>query len=137
MTITVAFWVFLLSACAIMFLFGQRDEQRFVFAVVAATLSTFVVNGVWGITTALPFVAIIDVALWIFALAYVARTDRYWPIWFAGFHLNTIATEVGSILFPGALPGLYSNLAGAWALPALGAAAYGVMKDRKLAMCAA
>lgn len=137
MILTIAFWAFLFSACGAMFCFGQRDEKRFIIAVVAATLSTFVANSIWGITTALPIVAVIDGALLIFVLAYVARSDRYWPIWFAGFHLNTIATEMGSIMFPGALPGLYTNLAGAWALPALGAAAWGVMRDRNIGWSAA
>lgn len=132
----IAFWVFLFSACAIMLFFGKRYEKRFIIAVTTATLATFIANGRWGITTALPIVAAIDVALLLFVLICVARRDRYWPIWFAGFHLNTIATEVGSIMFPGAIPGLYTNLAGAWALPALGAAALGVMRDRNLALSA-
>lgn len=132
MTTVIAFWVFLLSASTTMFLTGRKQERVFVSVILMATVSTLLANAFIGIGSANKFVISIDVALWIFVLIYIARSDRYWPIWFAAFHSNTVAAELGSILFPNSLPGLYMNLAGAWALPALGAAAYGVVSDRKL-----
>lgn len=132
MMIGVAFWVFLIAASAFMLTFGRLAERFFIATVIAATVSTLLLNGMLGPTKANVFVISIDVALWVVALLYAAHSDRYWPIWFAAFHSITIATELGSVMFPGSFPKLYINLAGAWALPALGAAAFGVRRDRKL-----
>lgn len=130
MTVIAGYWLFLLSSCAIMFCFGGRAERQFVGLVIVATFATIAAIVKLGMTAALPFVATIDGALWGVSLLYVVRLDRYWPVWFAGFHLNSLATEVGAIIFPGAFATLNANLAGAWALPALGFAAIGVLKDQ-------
>ena len=131
MTIAIAFWVFLLSASLIILASGQRHERYFLAAVVVATALTFVAQSIWGGREAYRIVFAIDIALWLLALIYVAKSARYWPIWFAGFHSITVATELGSMIFPGAMPGLYIDAAGFWALPALGFMAIAVTLDRR------
>ena len=131
MIVVISYWLFLLSACLTMMIFGQTLERWFAATIVAATVLSFVLNNWLGMITASPFIVAIDVVIWGIALTLALAADRYWPIWFAGFHLNTIATEVGSIVLPGTIPALYANLAGAWALPALGFAAAGVARDFK------
>jgi uncharacterized membrane protein len=132
MTIFFAFWVFLLCASASFYLNGCKMERIFISIIFISSILTFLVN-VYLEDIRVNFIVVgIDLIVWVIALIYVVRSDRYWPIWFAGFHTNTIGTELAASLFPSSISGLYINLAGAWALPALGVAAYGAWCDRKL-----
>lgn len=125
------FWAFLLTSCALMAAYGGIQERAFIGFVGLAVVATSSLNSIYGVSQALQLVMLIDLALLAISGWFIITTDKYWPIWFTGFHLNTIATEVASMTFPGELPGLYVNLAGVWALPALGLAAYGCLLDHR------
>jgi hypothetical protein len=131
MIIAGLFWAFLLTSCGIMSAFGGKQERTFVLCVALAVASTSILNSAYGVSQAMHYVFLIDSLLLIISLVLLAFSERNWPIWFAGFHLNTVATFAASMIFPGELPGLYASLAGVWALPALGLAAYGCVLDHR------
>lgn len=126
------FWLFLVAAFLVVAINGRAPERLFLAFVLAATLATFALNSIYGITAALDKIMLVDAALLLVACAYVALIDRFWPIWFAGFQLTTVATELAKIIFPDAVPGVYESAAGLWGLLALGSMAFAVTLDHRL-----
>lgn len=131
MLIAVAFWLFLAASCLIVALDGQAPERLFVALVVLATLCTALGEIFASSAVAQVCTLAIDYALLALGLAYVARHDAFWPVWFCGFHFVTAATDLAIFAFPNNVPGLYADAAGFWALPALGATALGVTLDAR------
>lgn len=129
MITAVLFWIFLLCCAAIFVIYGQTIERVFIALVFAASCITFIGYQYSGMGNLSAVVIVSDILLLVGCLVILAISDRYWPIWFAGFHSNTIATHAAALLFPDMVPSLFLNLAGAWALPALGTSAYGVVLD--------
>lgn len=111
--------------------FGGRDGTVFVIAIIAASLATFSLNSLLGITNSLPAIIAINILLLIFVIYRVIVSDKYWPIWFAGFHGAGVITGITALLFPTAQSGVYHNLAGFWALPAILSMIIGIVKDRQ------
>ncbi len=129
MITAVLFWIFLLCCAAMFIIYGQMIERVFITFVFAAVCVTFIGYQYSGMGNISAIVIASDILLLAACLVILVISDRYWPIWFAGFHSNTIATHAAALLFPDMVPSLFLNLAGAWALPALGTSAYGVVLD--------
>ena len=125
------FWALLLSAGILIVFSGDRPARKFLGAILAATMLTLVVDlSFAGAVAPLAYLAIDGVLLGV-AGWYVLKIDAFWPIWFAGFQLITVASEVARLAFSGAIPEMYANVAGFWAIPALLTMAVGVMRDRR------
>ena len=128
--VAVAFWALLLSAGILITLSGNRSAQRFLMAVVGATvLTAAAVVFLPSATVAYAFLVVNGVLLGT-ALYFLLKLDRYWPIWFAGFHSIAVASELSRLAFSGSVSEMYANLAGFWSVPALVAMAWGVSLDR-------
>ena len=85
-----------------------------------------------GLEESQPFVIVIDMTLLAFSICLAAKSANFWPMWFSGFHMVAVATGFARFTFPTALPTIYTNTAGFWAIPALIAAAIGVLLDRRV-----
>jgi hypothetical protein len=121
--------LFIGAAVSILWLYGGAEARLLAYGVIASTLLTLLAHIVFGIENARYWVLLIDVILLALIVGVVLSNNTHWPIWFAGFHMIAVATGLADALFPNTFPRLYINLAGFWALPALGSAAIGVVLD--------
>ena len=130
--VAVGFWTFLVSATSILAVFGCDQARKVAIACLTATFCTFGVNFILGFAGAQLAMVMIDAVLLIYVLRTALTSHAHWPLWFCGFHLVTVASEIAKITIPAETPLIYTNFAGFWALPALGAAAIGVILDRRV-----
>lgn len=86
--------VFIVASVLYGWLAGNRQDREGVTWIVAAILGTLWAQSVDDQTIQVAAISIIDVALLIGMLSIALRCDRYWPIWFAGFHLATVVTNL-------------------------------------------
>ena len=83
-----------------------------------------------GISGSFIWKAGIDSALLI-AVGWLAlRTDRYWPLWFAGLQLAAVLTSLSALLMSEENRWIFQTLGGFWAIPALVVMCIGLAKDR-------
>ena len=69
---------------------------------------------------------VIDLAFGAFILALALKSDRYWPLWAAGFHLLAIATHFARQIDPTLGNWAYVTANVIWTYLVLGALAVGV-----------
>ncbi len=129
MIAALGFWAFLLSATAIFIVAGETIERLFILLILACTVGTMFAGGQNGGAELVWVTFAIDLVLWLSGLFLVIATDRFWPIWFTGFHTNTILLHFVSLFTSDHYAQLLNYAAAAWAIPALGVAAYGVLLD--------
>ena len=131
MIVPLAFWLFLLGAFTISWKAGDAHDRQVILAIGAAATLTLCAQ------VTLPFilwriaVAAINISLLIIVWRYARYTDRYWPIWFAGFH--SVATFIGiaTLLMPPGQRSILSMAGGFWAIPALLAMTIGLLADQR------
>lgn len=132
MLVALSFWVLTLACCGFAALFGGRSGRAialiYVTAVVATSLATRDPKA-WS-DPHLPALAV-DLTL-LAALLWVAmRSNRWFPLWFTGFHLVALVSHLAAILAPGFAPKLYFLLQSLWSVPMLLTLAIGVLLDRQ------
>ena len=120
----------LFSSGVLIALSGNRPAQRFLIAILGATVLSAASDILLPkAITAHAYLAI-DAMLLAIALYFVLRTTSYWPIWFAGFHSIAVASEIARLAYSGPMPGIYLDLAGFWSVPALLSMVMGINMDR-------
>lgn len=132
MLVALVFWSFMVASYGLVVLYGGRDARIFIHFVLLAALATLLAFMTLAADDYALAVLLIDGALLAFALVFVARSESFWPIWFAGFHLVGVATSKASLLFPNDIPQIYETLSGFWAIPALMTMVVAVIRDRSL-----
>jgi hypothetical protein len=128
------FNMFLLTGCTLSAIFGGSHERKFVGFLLASTLLTLVFLSTLGRFDAQAAIMIIDVLILLYAAYLVFQTNRYWPIWFAGFHSLTVLSDVVQWFIPSKYPDLFALFSGFWALPAVLAMAIGIIKDHRASL---
>lgn len=128
---TILFWIFLFSAVTLIAVHGHELGKSAAFAIMAATVTTLTLHLLMGVENSQPLVFLTDLTLLTFVGFIAVRCDRYWPLWFAGFHSISVATSLANLAFPIVVPEIYIDKSGFWALPALGAAVVGILLDRR------
>jgi hypothetical protein len=130
--VAVTFWAFLLSGGVLVALSGDRPAQRFLGAILIATLLTGATDLMIAKVIA-PFAYLaIDASLLGLAIYFVVMIDRFWPVWFAGFQTITVASELSRLIFSGLSPERYADVGGFWAVPAFLSMVAGVTLDRRI-----
>lgn len=129
MIAALGFWAFLLSATAIFIFAGETIERLFILLILACTVGTMFAGGQNGGTELIWVTFAIDLVLWLSGLFLVITTDRFWPVWFTGFHTNTVLLHFASLFTNDYYAQLLNYAASALAIPALGVAAYSVLLD--------
>lgn len=128
--VALLFWVVLVTSFALVIGFGSRSAKVFIVLLGVATVLTDVVQ-TYARTSTQPLAYFaIDAFVLAIGLLILIRTDAFWPIWFCGFHLISVASQLARLVVPSAIPEMYANVAGFWAVPALVTMAIGVCKDR-------
>ena len=130
MAIALLFWVVLITSLLLVMSFGSRGAKAFAGLLVLATIATGIVKSQMETSQSAIAYAAIDGLVLLVAGFMLVRSQAYWPIWFCGFQLITVASEVTRLITPSALPSMYANMAGFWSVPALMTMAIGVYRDR-------
>jgi uncharacterized membrane protein YjjP (DUF1212 family) len=95
---------------------GGWQERLAAFVIVAASfLSPFVQERGF----ANPEIGVLFVDFFLFAVfaAIALRSDRFWPIWAAGFQLGGLAVHLAAARMPGILPEIYLATLIIWSYP--------------------
>lgn len=131
MIVALFFWGLLISCCGFAAAYGGRAGRQvsisYLVAVVA-TIPASLINPDWS--NPQHAVLAVDVLLLI-ALAWIAlRSDRWFPIWFAGFHLVAVVSHLASLVAAGFVAEVYFIFQSVWTLPMLLTLVIGVARDR-------
>ena len=111
---------------------GAPERLGITIIAVGSILSVIVASGFaarfrtveWGIL-------LVDVGVLIAFLAIALRTDRYWPLWAAGFHTIGVATHVATLADPDVVSRAYALAQGFWAYPMMIAVAIGTRNHQR------
>ena len=126
-----AFWLFLLTALALGWQAGNRYDRRVIIAIAAAALVSAGANLLLQERISLPLVAAVDVLLLIVVMRYALSSGRYWPIWFAAFHMTTGVFSVLSVVLSPIPQRVAERIAGFWSLPCLIVMVVGLIVDQR------
>jgi hypothetical protein len=136
MLVAIAFWALILSSGLLIWINGSRSARQFLGLILLASLATAAIE----LCQIFPFKEylyfFIDTFLLIAALKYVLKESVFWPVWFAGFQLISVTSDLTRLILSGPIPSgpipeLYEDLAGFWAAPALVTMAIGTFRDRR------
>ena len=128
----VIYYIYLIACCGYVFLRGGKPE-RFgaILAVTASLLSTalaptrnFWFEASWALL-------IIDCATFMAAAVLALKTDRFWPLWFAGFCLVGAVTHVSTAAMPSYTPKAYAWAQAFWGYPAIAAMVMGAWSHHR------
>lgn len=98
---------------------GSRLERLTAAGLVAASFGTLLADRAVAGTFVRPElgVALLDIALLLFLVEVMRRSDKFWPIWAVGFHSISVAAHVVVLVMPDFLRTPYALYSGWWALP--------------------
>ena len=124
------FWLVLVCDVIVAFAFGLRPERGFAILLLAAS--------VIGVALG-PLVARLhmadsvnrtsDIVIWLASVWLALRSDRHWPLWFAGFQTLTLVNDLLAMTEFGLRYRFLANLSALWALPAMVTMAWGILLD--------
>ena len=86
----------------------------------------------WGSTAYGVFA--VDLCLMIGLTIVAVRSRRYWPLWAAGLHLNTVISHCATMVVPRVVPKVYQTLESVWSVPILIVMVIGISLDRRHAI---
>jgi hypothetical protein len=122
---------FLLIGSVIAIFFGGSLERKFIGFLLFCSLSTVVFNAAFGRDAARFAITSLDIAILVAAVSIALRHNRYWPLWFAGFHSITVLSDLVLPLFPSEYSAYFIAFSGFWALPAMLVMAAGIIQDHR------
>lgn len=126
------FWLLLALCCSFAAFAGGKSGRIGVALLMAATLATWLLEFTSGWSQTNWPVMTIDILLFCGLYFLALRSDAYWPIWAAGFHLLTVAGHFASIIMPDFRMGIYWRFSGVWAILVLMAMVVGISVDRSV-----
>lgn len=132
MIIPLLFWTLTLIACGYSALAGGRDGRWAALLIVGASLLTLIAGYrdlAWGSVQV--GIVLVDTALLIGLYVLVLQSQRWWPIWMAGFHLLAVTAHIAASLSEDFLPRIYFAAATFSAVPVPVAMVIGILLDRR------
>lgn len=97
---------------------------------VGATVATLFAQDVMPWTQTHIPVLMVDVLLMAALFALAMKSQVYWPIWAAGFHLITVTGHAATLISPDFRSSLYYYFNGMWAIFVQMAMVWGITLDR-------
>lgn len=123
--------VFLLAACSMAWLCGKRTEHWGAAVILVGSLLSPVVQ------LSAPFKSfdlplfLLDLTVLALFFAIALRSDRFWPMWSAAFHLIATTTHLARLVNPTILPEAYAHAQAFWAYPMLTAMVIGALTESR------
>ena len=115
------YWTFLLFTCAVVLQRGRRDER--IAAAVALSGSVITLLTHWLVDVRYVDVEggdlLIDLAVLAAFIALALYSDRFWPLWVAGFQLTSSLAHFLKAVEPDLIPQAYAAAARIWSYPIL------------------
>ncbi len=128
-----SYWLVLAGVAAYALLRGRGDERAAALICLVATVASVLVNSpltrrFTGVETGVLIVDIVTLAAF---TAIALRTDRFWPLWVAGFQLtSTFAHGLKAVHF-GLLPQVYAAAERFWVYPIFLAIVIGTWRTQR------
>lgn len=115
------FWAFLLLICAYAFWRGHREEKIAASVALLATIATrFLISPLSVRYTQVEFgLLAIDVVVLAAFVGIALYSDRFWPLWAAGFQLTVSMSHLIKSIEIDLLPRAYGVAAVFWSYPIL------------------
>ena len=126
-----AFWLFLLTALTLGWQAGNRHDRRVIIAIAAAAIISAGASLLLQERISLPLVAAVDVLLLVVVMRYALSSGRYWPIWFAAFHMTSVVFTVLAVVLPPIPHMVAERIAGFWSLACLIVMVVGLIIDQR------
>lgn len=124
------FWLILLCNLLVAFAFGSRFERSFATMLLAASVVGFVFSPLLLAREWIDdFNRCVDILILIVIVFAALRTDRHWPLWFAGIQMLTVISDVLAWTEFGLRYRFLANLSAMWALPAMITMTWGILLD--------
>lgn len=124
------FAILLIGTCAFAFLQGRTDERVAAGAMlVAAALSPIALSA--GYASPETGVMGIDMALLVLLVIIALKSDRFWPLWAAGFHIVGTTIHLATFVEVDIWPPAYANAQAFWAWPVLVALLVGTLLEAR------
>lgn len=130
--ITVLFNLILLLCAGYAAIFGGKTGRAGAIIFIAATVLTiiaFQANPTWRSTSYGIFV--VDLGCLIALAVLAIKSNRYWPIWAAGFQTIAVATHLATMVAEETVPHAYRALLSFWGIPILVVMVAGTLRDRR------
>lgn len=132
MAINQIYWLLTLLCCGYCLIWGDRIGRLGGLITIGVALASGVATwpGTSWARTDLPLI-LVDGLYLIALVALALRSDRYWPIWLAGFQLDSVIALFGPFFLSGLPARLVEGLESFWAIPILSTMCVGVEQDRR------
>ncbi|VVT09684.1 hypothetical protein [Erythrobacter sp. EC-HK427] len=130
MVLPLVFLALLCTALALGWQAGTRNDRQLVAVIALSAFASLVAEFLFAPSLIEESVALIDLVLLIFLVRFALRSDRYWPIWFAGIHAVITILAISATFVPMEAFRL-DLLGGFWAMVALGLMTIGLLHDRQ------
>lgn len=115
------YYLLLLIVVAIAFWRGRQDERVAASVCVVATFLTVLFSGPlaerWADFNVVVF--IVDVGVFLTFLAIALRSQRFWPLWVAGFQLTATTVHLLKIVNPDMIQFVFGAALAFWSYPIL------------------
>jgi hypothetical protein len=128
--IALLFRLLVVLSCGTAATLGGKDGRWIALSYIVAVVAThFAAPPGTSWDTAQTLVFAVDFALLAALFMIALNSDRYWPIWIAGFHLLTVASHVAAMVAQDFHYRIYFLMASVWSLPKLLVLLIGVLLD--------
>ena len=131
MIVALVFWLLLVSALAISWQAGDSGDRSVIVAIGLSAAATAVAQIFLPFLWARTAVALVNFLLLVIVWRHALRSQRSWPIWFAGFHAAGFVFGLLTFLLPPDVRSIPSLVEGFWSLPALAALVIGLQLDQR------
>ncbi|MEO1167860.1 MAG: hypothetical protein AAFW97_04020 [Pseudomonadota bacterium] len=132
MGVALFFWALVIICCTYGAYFGGRTGRWLAVLLIGASLLTLVAQSAQTMLGgAIWPIMLVDLLLFAGLYWLAMRSNRFWPLWVAGFHLITLTTHLAVLLAPSFAARVYIGLATFWSIPGLIIILIGVTMDRQ------
>lgn len=129
--ITILFLALLFGTCVFALVRGRSDERMAAVAMLlAAVLSPVAMAS--GYASPEIGVLAIDIGLLAFLMLLAMKSDRFWPLWAAGFHIVGTTIHLATFVDADIWPPAYANAQAFWAWPVLAALLTGTLVEARM-----
>jgi hypothetical protein len=121
MSLVILFWTCVAIACGYAFVRGGPPERLAAWTIIVGTVASLLALPPIGARQGLFFwrVTLVDILVLAGFVTMALRSDRYWPLFVAGFQLATVATEITILVDHSLVSAAIEDMLAFWTYPIL------------------